>query len=67
MAPDQTIRVMKNKFYIHDGNGMEILNRLKISDEIPFSKDGNSQQLRIFPMRFSFPRTEIPDRIKIFQ
>ena len=30
MAPDQTSRVMGNKFDIRDGNGMEMLNRFNI-------------------------------------
>jgi hypothetical protein len=30
MAPDQTSRVMGNKFDIRNGNGMEILNRFNI-------------------------------------
>jgi hypothetical protein len=39
----------------------------KFSDEIPFSKDGNSRPFQNFPMRFPFPRMETLDHFEIFR
>jgi hypothetical protein len=39
--------------------GWKLSTMSKFSDEIPFSKDGNSRPFRNFPMRLPFPRMEI--------
>ncbi len=55
MAPDQTIRVMGNKFDIWDGHiqlfptfPMEILTGSKFSDYIPCTQDGNPRRFEVF-------------------
>jgi hypothetical protein len=59
MVPDQTIRVMENKFDICDGHiqffptfPMEIFDRFEVFRYIPFTQDGNPQRFEVFRLHF---------------
>jgi hypothetical protein len=66
MAPDQTIRLMENKFDIYDGYircfptfPMEIFDHLEVFRLYSLFKGWESQTFRRFPIIFPFQRMEI--------
>ncbi len=74
MAPDQTIRVMGNKFDICDGYiqffptfPMEIFYRFEVFRLYSLYTGWKSSTFRSFPIIFPLHRMEIFDRIEVFR
>jgi hypothetical protein len=74
MAPDQTIRVMGNKFDICDGHfqffptfPMEIFDRFEVFRLYSLYTGWKSSTFRSFPIIFPLHRMEIFDRFEVFQ
>jgi hypothetical protein len=74
MAPDQTIRVMGNKFDICDGHiqffptfPMEIFDRFEVFQLICLYTGWKSSKFRSFPIIFPLHRMEIFDRFEVFR
>jgi hypothetical protein len=74
MAPDQTIRVMGNKFDICDGHirffptfPMEIFDRFEVFRFYSLYTGWKSSTFRSFPIIFPLHRMEIFDRFEVFR
>jgi hypothetical protein len=74
MAPDQTIRVMGNKFDIFEGHiqffptfPMEIFDRFEVFQLICLYTGWKSSKFRSFPIIFPLHRMEIFDRFEVFR
>ena len=74
MAPDQTIRVMGDKFDIYDGHihffptfPMEIFDRFEVFQLICLYTGWKSSKFRSFPIIFPLHRMEIFDRFEVFR